>query len=68
MIKKKIKTIKILSGKDIGKSADIPSSLGLCIDELPQRYMAFEGQTRPKEKINSINRYRIDDMYEAVDY
>ena len=59
---------KVYSANDVLKAADIPSSLGMAQDELPDRYMSFEGQTRPKQNMKSINRYRIDDMYEAVDY
>ena len=39
---------KVYSANDVLKAADIPSSLGMAQDELPDRYMSFEGQTKAK--------------------
>jgi len=60
--------IRVWDANDICKSGDIPSSMALCVDEPTDRWMEHIGDGRPSDKLNYLNRYRIDDMYEAVDY
>lgn len=52
---------------DVCKSGNAPSSMGSCVDEPRDRWMEYLGGN-PNDNPNSINKYRIDDMYEAVDY
>ena len=63
----KAKTI-VHDANDVICSGNVPSSLGLCVDEPSDRFMRYEGAQRPSDSLNNISRYRIDDMYEAVDY
>ena len=61
------KTI-VHDANDVIRSGNVPSSLGLCLDEPNDRFMRYEGAQRPSDRVNDVMRYRIDDMYEAVDY
>ena len=67
-IKNKPGVIKVWSANDVCKSGDVPSSMGACVDEPADRFMTYTGANKPTDKPNTINRHRIDDMYEAVDY
>lgn len=53
---------------DVLESGNIPSSMGETVDEPKDRYMEYSGLRRPGDKVNTVNCYRIDDMYEAIDY
>jgi len=66
-VKKPMKQI-VHDANDVIRSGDVPSSMGMTVDEPSDRYMEYKGASRPSDKLNSIERYRIDDMYEAVDY
>ena len=63
-----IKKIVVHDANDVIRSGNVPSSLGLCVDEPDDRWLRYEGAQRPDDHVNSITRYRLDDMYEAVDY
>lgn len=66
--KSTIKKIVVHDANDVISSGNIPSSLGLCVDEPEDRWMEYDGAQRPDDHVNHIKRYRIDDMYEAIDY
>lgn len=53
---------------DVIRSGNIPSSMGEAVDELGDRYMGYSGQMRPSNQFSDINCYRLDYMYEAIDY
>ena len=67
-VKNKRVVTKVWSANDVCKSGDVPSSMGACVDEPADRFMTYTGANKPTDKPNTINRHRIDDMYEAVDY
>ena len=66
--KSTIKKIVVHDANDVIRSGNVPSSLGLCVDEPDDRWLRYEGAQRPDDHVNHIKRYRLDDMYEAVDY
>ncbi len=57
----------IVNGNDL-KSHNIPSSMGTTVDEPEDRWMRLETQPNPTGKVNTIECYRIDDLYEEIDY
>ena len=67
-VKKTQKKTIVYDANDVIRSGNVPSSLGLCVDEPDDRWMEYDGAQRPSDRVNDISRYRIDDMYEAVDY
>lgn len=69
IVRTKKTTMEIVhDANDVLKSGNVPSSMGVTVDESPDRYMEYKGANRPSDNLNSIARYRIDDMYEAIDY
>ena len=56
-----------MNGNDL-KSHNIPSSMGTTVDEPEDRWMRLETQPNPTGKVNTIECYRIDDLYEEIDY
>ena len=59
----------IHSANDVIRSANIPSSMAVTVDEEPDRYMRYESKpVTARDTLFSIKRYRIDDLYEAIDY
>jgi hypothetical protein len=67
-VKKTQKKTIVYDANDVIRSGNVPSSLGLCVDEPDDRWMEYDGAQRPSDSLNNISRYRIDDMYEAIDY
>jgi len=73
-VKEKKRKMKIWNANDVLASDPIKSDVGvassmaLCVDEPPDRWMEYLGAGSPKDNPNSINRHRVDDMYEATDY
>tara|TARA_B100000315_G_C14575923_1_gene587888 strand:- start:2104 stop:2235 length:132 start_codon:yes stop_codon:yes gene_type:complete len=43
--------------------------MAVTVDEEPDRYMRYESKpVTARDNLFSIRRYRIDDLYEAIDY
>ena len=76
-VKKKLRIVRrkrsgkqiVHDANDVIRSGNIPSSLAVTVDEPPDRFMRYESKPMSGfDTVDSIRMYRIDDMYEAVDY